>query len=470
MNKTIYKIITTVIAAAVFFSAWAFLSFGRPVTAVLAADGDGTLTLHFIDCGQADACVIELPDGKSMLIDAGENKSASYGNIITYIKDKTEIEAFDYFILTHSDADHIGGVAKVLIEFPAKTVYRPNQRADYTGADKADFAKEHYADPAATATDGSKALRGDYSTKYTSTYVTAIETLYTVADDVYVTDPNDDKTNNITGQATVNGEALTYTFDFYSPLSDKYGDNNNYSPIMVLSYAGRNIVLSGDAEKENEKEFVSLVRDSNVNTRYDRFRKGFKADIIKMGHHGSETSSSQNYLEIMCANESARRNTFTIFSCGENKSYGHPHEKTLQRLMDMKFSPMRIRRTDLQGNIRFDIAANGGIAEKHDREAELDAMLTCGLSNNDKTHPLVTVKDNGIRPTENAGEIDDPDPAPQPSPANPFLDFWNGLPQTTRIIVIVVAVVVVILIVAICIAVQVRKSKKKKSGKRGRKK
>ena len=462
MGKTYtYRLMGFLLAVAVCLSAFAFIGSGRADGVVFAAAGDGTLTVHFIDCGQADACVIEFPDGKNMLIDAGENKTASYNGIITYIKDNTDIEAFDYFIMTHSDADHIGGVVKVLSEFPANTVYRPNQQAEYTTPTDTKF----YTDPAASAS-GSKALYGDYATKKANTYVNALEKAYSVADNVYVTNPSDDNINNITGNATVNGESFEYTFDFYSPLADAYSDNNNYSPIMVLTYAGRNIVLSGDAEKENEREFVSLVRDSNKNARYDRFRSGsFKADIIKMGHHGSSTSSSEDYLEIMCSVENARRNAYTIFSCGENLSYGHPHEATLQRLMDMKFSAQRIRRTDLQGNVRFNISARGQISEKHNTEAEISDILTCGKSNNQTTHPLVTVKDNGILPSEDNSDIPDPD---VPLAPNPFLTFWNGLAPTVRIVIIIAVVIIVILIITLVIVYYRKKGKKKKSGKRSR--
>lgn len=270
-----FLLILALAATAVLF----VFSAARTHTAEVLADGeDGILTVHFIDCGQADACVIEFPDDKTMLIDAGEDGESSSGRVISYIKEQTDIKSFDYFVMTHSDSDHVGGVVDVLSEFPVETSFRPNQEATH----------ESYDDPAAEA-DGSKGLHGDYTGKDTKTYADALAAVYSVSDDVYVFDAANDEINNITGSATVNGETFEYTFDFYSPLSDSYSDNNNYSPIMVLSYAGRNIVLSGDAEKQNEEEFVAKVRDSNDDERYDRFRRGFDADVIKMGHHGSST-------------------------------------------------------------------------------------------------------------------------------------------------------------------------------------
>lgn len=419
------------------------------------ADGEeGILTVHFIDCGQADACVIEFPDDKTMLIDAGHTSSASYGNVTAYI-DSLGITEFDYFIMTHSDADHCGGVKNVLSDISVKTSYRPNQEATYEG----------YDDPAVEA-DGSKGLHGDYTGKDTKTYADAIAAVYSVSDDVYVFDAANDEINNITGSATVDGETFEYTFDFYSPLSDSYSDNNNYSPIMVLSYAGRNIVLSGDAEKQNEEEFVAKVRDSNDDERYDRFRRGFDADVIKMGHHGSSTSSSEAYLGIMCSTESARCNTYTVFSCNDESygnKYAHPHHETLERLMDMNFSPERIERTGLNGNIRFDIRSGGELTRTHDRDATVTQLLTSGSSD---TRPETVIEDNGVRPTEpNGSPVTRPDPEdPGTDPENPFA-FLGELTTTQIIIIIAIAVVVLIVIIIVCAAVS-RRSKKKKGRRR----
>lgn len=451
-TKSTYIITFLLILALAATAALFVFSAARTHTAEVLADSeDGILTVHFIDCGQADACVIEFPDDKTMLIDAGHTSSASYGNVTAYI-DSLGITEFDYFIMTHSDADHCGGVKNVLSDIAVKTSYRPNQEATYEG----------YDDPAAEA-DGSKGLHGDYTGKDTKTYADALAAVYSVSDDVYVFDAANDEINNITGSATVNGETFEYTFDFYSPLSDSYSDNNNYSPIMVLSYAGRNIVLSGDAEKQNEEEFVAKVRDSNDDERYDRFRRGFDADVIKMGHHGSETSSSKAYLEIMCSTESARCNTYTVFSCGRNLTYGHPRYSTLKRLVDMNFSAERIERTDKNGNIRFDIRSGGELTRTHDKDVTTDVLLTAGeLSPSNSKYEaesLKTVPDNDINPTEPNGS-----PVTRPDPENPFA-FLGELTTTQIIIIIAIAVVVLIVIIIVCAAVS-RRSKKKKGRRR----
>ena len=63
---------------------------------------------------------------KTMLIDAGEDGESSSGRVISYIKEQTDIKSFDYFVMTHSDSDHVGGVVDVLSEFPVETSFRPN--------------------------------------------------------------------------------------------------------------------------------------------------------------------------------------------------------------------------------------------------------------------------------------------------------------------------------------------------------
>ena len=289
-----------------------------------------------------------------------------------------------------------------------------------------------------------------------------------MTDEVYVIDPDNDEINHIGGSVTVEGETMEYTFDFYSPLDPPYSDNNDYSPIMVLSYAGRDIVLSGDAEARNEAEFVEKVTETDTDERYDRFRTGdFTADVIKLGHHGSSTSSSEAYLDIMCSNVNARCNTYTVFSCNDRSygnDYGHPTAITLQRIMDMEFSPERIERTDLSGNIRFDVGADGALMCTEETPGV--TALSRLVSGENEKNPETQIADNGVRPTEPNGSVATDDDDPTTAPGNPLLDLWNGLTDTQRTIAIVVVIIVVIVILAILIAAAVHKNKKRKKRRR----
>ena len=221
-----------------------------------APDGGTTdktdgLYIHYVDVGQGDCTVIEFPDGKTMIIDAGENKSATETAIQTFIDNTLPdgFEYFDYAILTHPDSDHCGSMDYVLERYPARVSYRPNVEAVGTSSNG-------YTDPGKTS---DSKLTDDAVTKNTAAYAACIKAMYAPTPDftptVYVTDPADD-VQTITGGTEDN----TYTFTFFSPLSQKYTDWNDYSPIMILTYRGYNFALSGDAEKKNEAEFVAKVQ------------------------------------------------------------------------------------------------------------------------------------------------------------------------------------------------------------------
>lgn len=295
------------------------------------------LVIHFIDVGHGDACIIELPGDKTMLIDAGKDEDTVASKIDGYITENIKddsgktIEYFDYVIMTHSDSDHIGSMDEILEKYHAKTLYRPNQQCTYRECGDHAF-------------DGKEERNRFWQTpgnKSTLAYHRAIEAAYEYSDEVIVTNPYDNTQNKIeTGGCVIN---------FYSPLSPSYPDkeSNDYSPIMIIEYMGVNIVLSGDAENKNESEFVKAVR-SGIDPRYTALRD-FSADVIKLGHHGSNTSSSEDYLDII-TKENSRRGIFVVISCGEN-NYNLPNSEVLERLDKFGFNAERILRTDQKGDI-----------------------------------------------------------------------------------------------------------------------
>lgn len=359
----IFVVITLLIVVGFFFEDKINRAVGlitdKAITTVKTPDGtvveslDGSLKVHFIDVGQGDACIVQLPDERTMLIDAGENDAKVKTKLKDYIDD-LNFDFFDFCIMTHSDADHIGGMAYVLNLYPARTVYRPNQIADYT-----DKAGNKYADPAFNGKEKRNRFWGDkQSAKNTVTYKNAIEAAYAATDEfapeVIVTNPADDSQNTITGMAN------EYRIDFYSPLSPSYSDNNNYSPIMVLTYGGRRIALSGDAEKQNESEFVAAAAAGKG--RYEVFNGDFNADVIKLGHHGSRTSSGEPYLNIMTA-AAKRQDTLVVISCGTGNSYGHPHQEVLARLAALGFDQEHILRTDKAGDVVVAVKITNGEAD-----------------------------------------------------------------------------------------------------------
>lgn len=314
---------------------------------VSADGGQAELYVHYVDVGQGDCTIIEFPDGKTMVIDGGENNKKTETAIQTFI-DKTFGEGFAYFdyaILTHPDSDHCGSMDYVLDNYPARVVYRPNVEAVGTKSNP-------YVDP------GKADLSANAVAKNTAAYANSVRAMYapTAEHDftpiVYVTDPADEE-QTITGGS---GEDA-YGFTFFSPLSEKYTDWNDYSPIIILEYRGYNFALSGDAEKKNEQEFVEKVESAKtdgVTDKYDIFTDSFTVNAIKCGHHGSRTSTSQAYIDAITTPNGAAA-CYYIISCGDGNSYGHPHSETLDRLEAMGVPESNILRTDLVGDITLSV-------------------------------------------------------------------------------------------------------------------
>ena len=125
--------------------------------------------------------------------------------------------------------------------------------------------------------------------------------------------------------------------DFIYPYEGEEHDNlNNYSAVVRLECDKTSFLFMGDAEAEAEGEIME--KGGNV-----------QCDVLKVGHHGSKTSSELSFLQ--------RANPkYAIISCGENNKYGHPHKETLEKLNNIK---TEVLRTDILGTIK--ITTNGNV-------------------------------------------------------------------------------------------------------------
>lgn len=295
------------------------------------------LKVHFVDIGQGDCVLFELPDGKNVIIDSGKggasDKNESYNNLKDYIDNNTDIDKFDYLIATHADADHIGNFDDILRDFEVKYFYRPF--VYYSGT-----AYEFDA----SFNNGASAYKQQSKTYGTFLDLISKET-YTENGEVkqagweFFTSESD-----FAGKISYNNTIYEYYFDFLTPrVSDltqiNYSDANDYSPIIKFSYEGVDVMLTGDAEKEAESDFVKEYKN----------RTDLDVDILKVGHHGSETSTSQPFLDII-------KPEYSVIQCGEGNSYKHPRSKTLERLRQME---SMVFRNDLHGDIILSITAQG---------------------------------------------------------------------------------------------------------------
>ncbi|MPN39894.1 ComE operon protein 3 [bioreactor metagenome] len=118
------------------------------------------------------------------------------------------------------------------------------------------------------------------------------------------------------------------TISVLSPFKDEYDDFNLYSIMMKVSFGDFSIMLTGDAEKENEAAVLDYYPAAMLD-----------CDVLKAGHHGSSTSTSKEFFDAVSPEA-------VLISVGEGNDYGHPHAETLETIKNTK-----VYRTDLDGDI-----------------------------------------------------------------------------------------------------------------------
>lgn len=236
------------------------------------------MNVHFIDVGQAD-CILVESAGKYMLIDAGNNDDAD--TIVDYLKEQG-VKKLEYVIGTHPHEDHIGSLDTVILTYDIETLIMS--------------AKGH-------------------TTKTFEDVVSAIE-----KKKLSITDP-------VPGKKYKLGDS---EFTILSPKKGKdYGDNyNNWSVGIKLENGKNRFVLCGDAEKDSEKDIL----DSKID---------LKADVLKLSHHGSRTSTTDAFLKAV-------KPEYAVISVGKDNDYGLPDEESLKKLSENK---IKYFRTDELGTI-----------------------------------------------------------------------------------------------------------------------
>lgn len=246
--------------------------------------------VHYIDVGQGDATLIKLPDDKLVLIDTGEATAGeTLVNYISSFMNNKRFKVIDYLIFTHQDTDHIGSGKKVLEEFQVNCVYRPMQLSQYEILNNL-------------------VINVNYPASTSKTYSSLIEMVYK--------EPNCEMRYSQMGESIVGDR---YEFDFLSPWPELINDNtknNNFSPIIMLEYNSKKFLFTGDAESIIENKVA------------EKYGYQLKADVYKVGHHGSDTSSKADFLKKV-------NPTYSVISVGENNQYNLPNNKVIERLKNV---------------------------------------------------------------------------------------------------------------------------------------
>lgn len=232
--------------------------------AVFLEQRSGILTVAFLDVGQGDAIFIEAPNGNQVLIDGGPNKSVlrQLGGVMPFYD-----RSIDMVVATHPDKDHTGGLPAVLEKFRVAVFVEPGVRSG----------------------------NGIYGAIMNITEKKDIKKILAKRGERIFLDKN-------------------VYIDVLSPDRDTYGwETNTASVVLRLVYGNTSFVFSGDAPKKIEEYIVALGGD------------GLSANVLKLGHHGSRTSTSQVFL-------SAVDPQIAIISAGKNNKYGHPHKEVMDML------------------------------------------------------------------------------------------------------------------------------------------
>lgn len=244
--------------------------------------------IHFIDVGQGDSELI-LSGSEAILIDAGPRSAAQ--TVVKYLKDQgvTELAAV---VATHPHEDHIGGMPEVFENFQVKAFYMP---------DRAATSKIYERTLDAVENEGLEPIIPDIGDR-------------------------------------ISMESGAYFTVLNPPRGETfYKDNtNNYSIVLRLAMGKHGVLFMGDAEKDAEAEIL-------------RSNAFIKSDVIKLGHHGSSTSSTPEFLRKVDAKAA-------ILSYANGNEYGHPHKETMETL---KKRGMEVHATAKEGTIvlTFDAAS-----------------------------------------------------------------------------------------------------------------
>lgn len=233
---------------------------------------------------------IDVGQGDSELIQIGDKNilidaGTSDKKALDYLK-SIGVKKLDYVIATHPHEDHIGSMDDVINNISIGTFYSPK------------------------------------ITTTTKTYENMVKAL---------------KSKNLKLTVPKVGDQLTIgdaTLTFLAPNNDKYEDLNNYSIVVKLKYGNNSFIFMGDAQDVSEAEILQKQLD-------------VQADVLKVGHHGSHSSTTQAFLDKV-------NPKYAVISCGKENDYGHPHKETLDKL---NAKNINVFRTDLEGTI---IATSNG--------------------------------------------------------------------------------------------------------------
>jgi competence protein ComEC len=242
------------------------------------ATNNSKMSIHFLDVGQSDSIFIEVIGGKNMLIDAGNNQSGP--KIVQYLQ-RLGVNKIDYIVSTHPHHDHIGSLDDIIVNFSIGKLYTSNVTHD-----------------TASFYDVLKAIK-----KYKiSVHNVKKEKKLKLAEDISV--------------------------EIIGPLVDSYASINEQSIIVHLVHLDKSFLFMADAGIPAEKKLLLK-------------KKNLKADVLKLGHHGADSASSNTFIKKV-------KPEIAVITVGKNNSYHYPSTSVLRTLQNHY---VKVLRTDQLGTI-----------------------------------------------------------------------------------------------------------------------
>ena len=316
IEKTIrlIKTATLCIVVAVLVGLCVFSAFCPPATwkyhvkkPKVSKRADGEMRIHFLDVGQGDCSVIELPDGKVALIDGGDATERTTERVLRYLN-ALNIKTIDYLIVTHTDGDHCGALRAVVQQKRVLNAYLPATYPENEGSTYAAFYQE--------------LLEEDCNFTYAERRV------------------------------DMSGDG--YVFTFLYPYGEDTENPNYYdgkSSVVWLDYMGTSAIFMGDETAETEAQ---LIREDEEGLLDILGVDLSSTEIVKVGHHGSAYSTSLEFLQYLHAG-------VAVVSCGANNPYGHPADEVLRNI---EIAGAGLYRTDKNGTVMISVKETGGYEVK----------------------------------------------------------------------------------------------------------
>lgn len=261
------------------------------------------LEINFVDVGQGDCTFIVTPRNKTILIDGGGEASDEFdvgkNTLLPYILDKGYTK-IDYIFISHFDQDHVGGILTILQEIKVEKVIISKQEENSENYRKfLEIVKENGVSVAIVK-------MGD----------------------------------------SVNIEKGIY-FEILWPTSEQIQENklNNNSLVMKMYYHNFSVLFTGDIEEKAERKILEI---------YNGEKDKLFSDVLKVAHHGSKTSTIEEFLNIV-------NSKMALIGVGKNNMFNHPSEETIKKLKKCRTS---IYRTDEMGEITIHVNKSGNFGVK----------------------------------------------------------------------------------------------------------